>query len=86
MKTLILLLLLVSCNNVFKPDYKVGDCIQLDRKMEPWETNDMVFHVVEIGQRKYRTLWISPKYMVGREWIESIDVADRYYKKVGCPK
>ena len=79
-------MLLTACNPV-GPDYKVGDCITPDVELEPWDAkNIMIFHVVAVGNRKYKTLWLTPKIMIGVEEIKYIEVADRYYKKVTCPK
>ena len=86
MKTLILLLLLVSCNNILKPDFKVGDCIVDSSERESWEDKPNIFHIVEIGKENYRALYMTPRYMLGFQTTMYINITDRYYKKVECPK
>lgn len=60
------------------PKFKVGDCITINRHLEKWEiAKKDISKVLEVGDRKYRLMYVSPKLLAGMEdnfnYIISVD-------------
>ena len=64
MKYLVLLgiFILTSCQVVFGPSLKVGDCVNYwgNRTYESWEKQDMhIVKITQIGYKKYRYVYMN---------------------------
>lgn len=86
---IISLLALAGCKLPFSgPKFKVGDCFAMEMDIkERWEDGPRYIQkVLEVGRKKYRTMYVKPDHMDGYRSDEYIRSTDNIHEKIECPK